>query len=854
MRATLEAIEAAVDAVVAAAWLSSADAGAARAGRGWRRDGSNGEGPFGGGFDDDDDATTRENDALRGAFSAGAVGAPFKTLVVAAGAIDAAAVILRGDAMNLTDDKLSDDKLSDDQLSDEIHRPVASRGASEKFADVAREMSLLVERFAPALARLVNAEPTAVTPGSPLAFLAERHPHRVPFAAKFKLLQREIRASRSARGLRCSTGPSTWRFRGRIRLAVSTTSSTGYRPASRRSAAARPPPTAASAREAGSVSCARGPGRRLIRTPSTGASTGRSPPPRSFGRGSPLPPGSSARTIHPGRSTRIAAPEVSFPRRFRGSPPWIRRRRRPGRTRTRRTPLPCAASSSTRPFAASSETAPAWSARRFSSPPPRFCATEIARCSARGPPARLTFLQPAAAFGTTSTRRAPSVTRRRRGASSAGSWACASRPGATFACRWCRGCGISCCTARTGAWLVRKTLGTSRASSTRRIGSWARNSARWPTACEPPPTAGGRLRWKSTSRRVGRAAGDLADRGGEGEAREARREDGCEVASRRLDRRKPRGKGEFEEPEEPQEEEEEEGDRATCLGTLERVLSIAPGPHGDAAALRWLDSMAEAEPEFHRSLVNLLRHPIASERNAWAVNMLTFTRDASTAGESNPPGENEPGPGRERRTGTGTRTVELIPGGEHVEVTDANKARYVAALVRHRATTVRGASTLRAVRLMREGLDDVVPLRSLRAFSPDDLRRLVCGVDELRPEAWRAATRHTDFGAWSASASVQGASPASWETETWRAAGRAASRPSFIGFGDASEVSTPTGEGRCCSFGRERRRWGRRGSPGASFVSRWRDTSGRSRCRSRRRARGPSSWRSTGRLSSCGGS
>mmetsp|Transcript_3002 Transcript_3002/g.11173 ORF Transcript_3002/g.11173 Transcript_3002/m.11173 type:complete len:201 (-) Transcript_3002:1120-1722(-) len=154
-------------------------------------------------------------------------------------------------------------------------------------------------------------------------------------------------------------------------------------------------------------------------------------------------------------------------------------------------PLPCAASSSTRPFAASSETAPAWSARRFSSPPPRFCATEIARCSARGPPARLTFLQPAAAFGTTSTRRAPSVTRRRRGASSAGSWACASRPGATFACRWCRGCGISCCTARTGAWLVRKTLGTSRASSTRRIGSWARNSARWPTACEPPPTAGG---------------------------------------------------------------------------------------------------------------------------------------------------------------------------------------------------------------------------------------------------------------------------------------------------------------------------------------------------------------------------
>ena len=88
--------------------------------------------------------------------------------------------------------------------------------------------------------------------------------------------------------------------------------------------------------------------------------------------------------------------------------------------------------------------------------------------------------------------------------------------------------------------------------------------------------------------------------------------------------------------------------------TLERVLSIAPGPHGDAAALRWLDLMAEVEPEFHRSLLDLLRYPIASERNAWAVNMLTFTRDASTAGDG---GENPEG---EEPT---FRTVELVPGG-----------------------------------------------------------------------------------------------------------------------------------------------------------------------------------------------
>jgi hypothetical protein len=88
-------------------------------------------------------------------------------------------------------------------------------------------------------------------------------------------------------------------------------------------------------------------------------------------------------------------------------------------------------------------------------------------------------------------------------------------------------------------------------------------------------------------------------------------------------------------------------------------------------------------------------------------------------------------------------------------VTDENKARYVAALARHRATVVDGASTLKAVRSMREGLNDVVPTRLLRGFSPEDLRRLVCGVDALCPKAWRSATRHSDFGA-SASTSVQG--------------------------------------------------------------------------------------------------
>ena len=66
------------------AWLSSASAAGAgrRGGDPWAH----------GDVFVNDDATIRENDALRNAFSTGAMAAPLKTLVTAAGAIDAAAM------------------------------------------------------------------------------------------------------------------------------------------------------------------------------------------------------------------------------------------------------------------------------------------------------------------------------------------------------------------------------------------------------------------------------------------------------------------------------------------------------------------------------------------------------------------------------------------------------------------------------------------------------------------------------------------------------------------------------------------------------------------------------------------
>jgi hypothetical protein len=109
-----------------------------------------------------------------------------------------------------------------------------------------------------------------------------------------------------------------------------------------------------------------------------------------------------------------------------------------------------------------------------------------------------------------------------------------------------------------------------------------------------------------------------------------------------------------------------------------------------------------------------------SEKNQWAVGMLTFTRETSGVGQGGGGGE-----------------VQLIPGGGDVAVTDANKARYVAALVRHRATRVAGTSTLAAIDAMRRGLNDVVPLSLLRGFTPQELCRAVCGMPDLCPRYGR---------------------------------------------------------------------------------------------------------------------
>lgn len=87
-------------------------------------------------------------------------------------------------------------------------------------------------------------------------------------------------------------------------------------------------------------------------------------------------------------------------------------------------------------------------------------------------------------------------------------------------------------------------------------------------------------------------------------------------------------------------------------------------------------------------------------------------------------------------------TVDLIPGGRDVTVTNDNRRRYVELYARHRMETVRGKSIVPALRALRSGLTDVISAELLTTFTPLELERLVCGVPKIDVAAWREATSH----------------------------------------------------------------------------------------------------------------
>ena len=141
--------------------------------------------------------------------------------------------------------------------------------------------------------------------------------------------------------------------------------------------------------------------------------------------------------------------------------------------------------------------------------------------------------------------------------------------------------------------------------------------------------------------------------------------------------------------------------KALCEGVL---LELALAPFFVAQLLRRplsLDDLPALDPELHRSLLAVARHPgDASEL------FLDFTAAA------------DDGAG-------GVTEVELVPGGADVAVTDANKLAYVAAVADFRLSRqgAGGAAAFRA------GLAELVPPARLALFTPSELNALLSGGD-----------------------------------------------------------------------------------------------------------------------------
>jgi hypothetical protein len=166
---------------------------------------------------------------------------------------------------------------------------------------------------------------------------------------------------------------------------------------------------------------------------------------------------------------------------------------------------------------------------------------------------------------------------------------------------------------------------------------------------------------------------------------------------------------------------------------------------GRRGTMQQLESVDEEE--ISRTMMRLHTHPLEDELNAWAaVHPPSFSRtvaiptsisrararaadtarnastcappsSSSDAGEATSRALDET-PNTVPETSTAAAaaaaavthvTVDLIPSGRDVPVTNDNRKRYVELYARHRMETVRGKSILGALRALRAGLTEVTP-------------------------------------------------------------------------------------------------------------------------------------------------
>ena len=126
-----------------------------------------------------------------------------------------------------------------------------------------------------------------------------------------------------------------------------------------------------------------------------------------------------------------------------------------------------------------------------------------------------------------------------------------------------------------------------------------------------------------------------------------------------------------------------------------------------------LDDLEEMDPLYHRSIVWMLKNDIDD------IIYETFTTTVENFGQM--------------------EEVELIPGGKEIPVTNANKARYVQAILDWKTF----GSVARQLKSVREGFQEVLPIYEIRDFTEHELDLLLNGKQNFDVNEMRQATRYT---------------------------------------------------------------------------------------------------------------
>ena len=89
---------------------------------------------------------------------------------------------------------------------------------------------------------------------------------------------------------------------------------------------------------------------------------------------------------------------------------------------------------------------------------------------------------------------------------------------------------------------------------------------------------------------------------------------------------------------------------------------------------------------------------------------------------------------------TKVRTIDLIPNGANIEVTDQNKEEYVKLLINYKFST----SIQNQIHMINDGISDIIPLEWLRLFNEKELELLLCGNKQLDIRDWKKFTNYRD--------------------------------------------------------------------------------------------------------------